>query len=127
MSNAETEVLAFFKEWEPSLQAMLDAMNTRFTDETVWENVGMSRTVGAAEAVGFMEKFADQTAIATGDVEVHHVSSAGNVVLTERTDNFYAADGTKLIAIRLMGVFEMNGPKIVAWRDYFDTASLAAA
>jgi limonene-1,2-epoxide hydrolase len=26
------------------------------------------------------------------------------------------------VSIKLMGVFEMDGSKIVAWRDYFDTA-----
>jgi len=116
------EVLAFFEEWKPTLGDMLASMERRFTDTTVWENVGISRTTGFAEAKGFMDAFAQMKPIESGEVIVHHAAAAGNVVLTERTDNFYDKDGNRIVSIRLMGVFEMDGPKIVAWRDYFDTA-----
>ena len=46
----------------------------------------------------------------------------GNVVLTERTDNFHDKDGNLSVSLVLMGRFEMDGPRIVSWRDYFDTA-----
>jgi len=122
MNSALAEVLAFFEEWKPTLADMLASMEKRFTDETVWENVGLSRTVGFAEAKGFMEAFAQMQPIESGEVIVHHAAAHGNVVLTERTDNFHDRDGNLIVSIKLMGVFEMDGPKIVAWRDYFDTA-----
>ncbi|MDE2563107.1 MAG: nuclear transport factor 2 family protein [Sphingomonadales bacterium] len=120
--SALAEVLAFFDEWRPSLADMLASMERRFTDSTVWENVGVSRTVGFAEAKDFMDAFAKMKPIERGEVIVHLSAQVGNVVFTERTDNFYDKDGNQIISIRLMGVFEMDGPKIVAWRDYFDTA-----
>ncbi len=119
---ALTEVLAFFEAWRPSLAAMLAAMEQRFTDATVWENHGIARTTGFAEAKGFMDAFVAMKPIEYGEVIVHHAAAAGQVVLTERTDNFYDKAGTLIVSIRLMGVFEMDGPKIIAWRDYFDTA-----
>ena len=122
MRDALTEVLAFFDEWKPTLADMLAAMERRFTDATVWENHGLSRTVGFAEAKAFMEGFAQIKPIESGEVVVHHAAAAGNVVLTERTDNFYDKDGKLIVSIPLMGVFEMDGPKIIGWRDYFDTA-----
>ncbi|CAH0498341.1 limonene-1,2-epoxide hydrolase family protein [Novosphingobium sp. CECT 9465] len=122
MSDPVTEVLAFFDEWKPTLAAMLTSMEKRFTDETVWENVGISRTVGFAQAKAFMEAFAGANPIESGEVIVHHIAAAGNAVLTERIDNFYDKDGNLVLSIPLMGVFEMDGPKILAWRDYFDTA-----
>lgn len=122
MSDPVTEVLAFFDEWKPTLAAMLASMEKRFTDETVWENVGISRTVGFAQAKAFMEAFAGANPIESGEVIVHHIAAAGNSVLTERIDNFYDKDGNLVLSIPLMGVFEMDGPKILAWRDYFDTA-----
>lgn len=122
MSDPVTEVLAFFDEWKPTLAAMLASMEKRFTDETVWENVGISRTVGFAQAKAFMEAFAGANPIESGEVIVHHIAAAGNAVLTERIDNFYDKDGNLVLSIPLMGVFEMDGPKILAWRDYFDTA-----
>ncbi len=122
MSDALAEVLAFFDEWKPTLADMLASMETRFTDTTVWENHGVSRTVGFAEAKAFMDGFARIKPIESGEVIVHHAAAVGNVVLTERTDNFYDKDGTLIVSLVLMGRFEMDGPRIVSWRDYFDTA-----
>lgn len=116
------EVLAFFHEWQPTMAAMLAAMERRFTAETVWENVGISRTIGFAEAKAYMESFSQMYPVESGEVVVHHAAASGNIVLTERTDNFYDKESRGLISIPLMGVFEMDGPRIVAWRDYFDTA-----
>jgi limonene-1,2-epoxide hydrolase len=51
-------------------------------------------------------------------LEILNIASAGDVVLTERTDhvNF---DG-QMVHARVMGAFEVSGDKIRAWRDYFD-------
>ncbi|MDK2757191.1 MAG: nuclear transport factor 2 family protein [Blastomonas fulva] len=122
MSDALAEVQAFFTEWRPTLAEMLAAMDRRFTNETVWENVGLSKTVGFAEAKAFMDGFAQMYPIESAEVIVHHIAAHGNIVLTERTDNFFDAMGRQIVSVKLMGVFEMDGPKIVAWRDYFDTA-----
>lgn len=122
MNDALAEVLTFFEEWKPTLADMLASMEKRFTDQTVWENVGISKTTGFAEAKAFMDGFAEMKPIESGEVIVHHAAASGNFVLTERTDNFFDLNGAKIVSIKLMGVFEMNGPKIIVWRDYFDTA-----
>ena len=53
---------------------------------------------------------------------VHHSSEneKTGVVMNERTDRFQI--GEKTVAARVMGVFELEGGKIKAWRDYFDLA-----
>lgn len=122
MNEALTEVLAFFEQWKPTLADMLASMEKRFTDQTVWENVGLSKTTGFGEAKAFMDGFGQMHPIESAEVIVHHAAAHGNVVLTERTDNFFDKDGKQIVSIKLMGVFEMDGPKIIAWRDYFDTA-----
>jgi len=43
-----------------------------------------------------------------------------------RNGNFISADGKDVMGIRLMGIFEVEGGKITAWRDYFDTAAMNA-
>jgi len=121
-ADAQAEVLAFFDEWKPTLADMLASMERRFTDQTVWENVGISKTTGFAEAKAFMDGFAQMFPIESGEVTVHHIASVGNVVLTERTDNFYDEDGKQIVSIKLMGALEMQGSNIISWRDYFDTA-----
>ena len=47
--------------------------------------------------------------------------AAGNVVMNERVDIFQM--GPKRIELPVAGVFEVNGGKIAAWRDYFDLAT----
>jgi limonene-1,2-epoxide hydrolase len=41
-------------------------------------------------------------------------------VLTERLDRFERADGSEIGAAKVMGILELDGDCIVAWRDYFD-------
>lgn len=121
--NALSEVLAFFAAWRTK-DEMVAAMRERFTPETVWENVGIAKTVGFEEAMKFTEQFSAQLQITRLEVIVHHAASAGAVVLTERTDRLFGPDGACIASIRLMGIFEMEGPRIRAWRDYSDPAVL---
>lgn len=121
MADPLLEVLAFFAEWRLAKADMVAAMRRRFTPETVWENVGVATTVGFDEAMRFLDGFDARYPFDRAEVVVHHAAQTGDVVLTERTDIFYDADGVAILSIRLMGVFHMDGPRIVAWRDYFDT------
>ncbi len=123
MAGALQEVLAFFDEWGLDRATMVEAMRARFTADTVWENVGVATTTGFDQAMAFLDGFSAHYPFERGEVIVHHAAEAGSVVLTERTDNFYDAAGRQIVSIRLMGVFEMDGPRILAWRDYFDTKS----
>src|SRR3546814_11163683 len=88
-TSAVDEVLAFFSEWGPTIKDMRDSMERRFTPETVWENVGASKTVGSEQALAFTDAFNAQMSVARAEVIVHHIAAAGNAVLTERTDLFY--------------------------------------
>jgi limonene-1,2-epoxide hydrolase len=125
MSQPIDEILAFFTEWN-SMEAMYDSLRRRFTAATVWENVGFAKTTGAEEAVAFMQAFDAQMKLARGEVITHHIAAAGNVVLTERTDIFYDRAGKAVLTIPLMGIFEMDGPHVLAWRDYFDVNMVQA-
>ena len=52
--------------------------------------------------------------------EVKHQVAGGDVVMNERVDRFKV--GGKDVSVRVVGVFELRGGKIAAWRDYFDLA-----
>ncbi|MEM9879804.1 MAG: limonene-1,2-epoxide hydrolase family protein, partial [Pseudomonadota bacterium] len=54
-----------------------------------------------------------------------HIAENGNVVMTERIDRFALASGAH-IELPVMGIFEVEGDKITAWRDYFDLAQFSA-
>jgi limonene-1,2-epoxide hydrolase len=117
------EVLAFVSEWA-TVPEMRRSFLARFTPETVWENVGAATTVGGEEAVALLDALNAKEGIVRGEVIVHNIAAAGNVVQTERTDIFYRADDSVAASIRVMGIFEMDGSRILGWRDYFDPRGL---
>ena len=51
-----------------------------------------------------------------------HVASAGDVVFTERIDKL--SFGGRDVELPVAGVFEVDGERISAWRDYFDVQQL---
>lgn len=58
------------------------------------------------------------------DWQTINIAVAGNIVLTERIDNF-VINGTH-VSLPVMGTFEIVDNRIAAWRDYFDLASYKA-
>lgn len=126
MATPVETVTAFFAEWDKSSDAIRAAFRRYFMEATVWENVGVSTTTGVDEALALMDSFETGFGLATMRIDMLQIAAAGNVVLTERIDRIIGADGTESLAIRLMGVLEVEDGKIINWRDYFDTAALAA-
>lgn len=123
MTAAEETVSAFLAECGKGKSAMMEAFRTYFTPETVWELIGFSRTVGADEAVAVMEAVQESHGMDCMVVETLAIATQGNKVLTERIDNVCKADGEYLMSTPTMGIFEVEGGKIIAWRDYYDTAT----
>jgi limonene-1,2-epoxide hydrolase len=117
-------VTAFCAEWGKSEQAMFDSFRRYFTPTTVWENVGLATTTGIDEALALMQGFAGVATIGVGMVSI---AAVGNKVLTERIDRMIDADSKEMMAVRLMGIFEVEDGKIAEWRDYFDTAVMTQA
>jgi limonene-1,2-epoxide hydrolase len=114
--SAENEkiVADFCKAWSRmNLDEILDFM----TDDAVYHNIPMAPAKGktAIRAVveGFL-KMADAI-----DFKIGHTASTGNVVMNERVDSFVYKGGKKG-SVPVVGVFEVTGGKISAWRDYFD-------
>lgn len=124
MTTPIETVTAFLAEWDKSREAMLASYQAYFTPETIWENVGMSTTTGIDEAIALLGQFDATYDVKTVGVDMINISAAGNVVMTERVDRLIAAAGHEVMAIRMMGVFEVENGKIVYWRDYFDTAAI---
>jgi limonene-1,2-epoxide hydrolase len=114
MSNSDT-VTAFIESWAGR---DIDTIMDFFAEDAVYHNVPMDpANVGKEQiraVIGMFMK--DPTRV---EWEVHHqAETADGVVLNERTDRFWI--GEHLIALRVMGTFELADGKITAWRDYFD-------
>jgi limonene-1,2-epoxide hydrolase len=102
------------------------AVDTYFTADTVWENHGLLTTTGPEEALGFYRQFGGQTGMAGMKIDVLAIAetsgeSGGAKVLTERIDWILDAAGQAVMKVPVMGIFEIAGGRITAWRDYFDT------
>jgi limonene-1,2-epoxide hydrolase len=102
----------------------LDTIMGFFTDDAVYTNVPIDPPNQGSEAIrktiegfiGMAEKI---------EFVVHHqTENAQGVVMNERTDRFLIGD--KWAEAPVMGVFEIEGGKIKAWRDYFDLAQFSA-
>jgi limonene-1,2-epoxide hydrolase len=116
MSDAASIVREFCAAWEArDQQRIVDS----FTDDGVYHNIPMQPAVGKDAIKGLLSIILGPAK----DVrfEIKHIAADGDVVLTERLDTF-DIDG-KTITLPVMGVFELRGGKIAAWRDYFDLAT----
>ena len=113
MSHSDI-VRDFIGAWE---RRSIDGILALMTPDVRYLNVGMPEMVGhdqvRAGLTGFLA--------ASNEVRwtVHHIAeTADGAVLTERTDVFQM--GPRTVSLPVMGVFEFQGDKIKAWRDYFD-------
>ncbi len=125
MSTPADTVRTFLSMWETP-GGIEKSLRDYFTAATTWENVGMSVTTGPDEAMAVMQGFSAALGMATMWVENLHICASGDTVLTERIDHVRDGAGKTLMSIRVMGAFDVRDGKILAWRDYFDTAGLAS-
>ncbi|MFA5629923.1 MAG: limonene-1,2-epoxide hydrolase family protein [Porticoccaceae bacterium] len=124
MNNNIDTVRNFFHAWGRSTDDLRSAVNTYLSPDAVWENIGMSVTTGPQEIITFLEKYLSGAKLATFDVEILHIAGSGDTVFVERVDRAVKLDGSVRPSpvVRVVGVFDLKDGKIVAWRDYFDTA-----
>jgi limonene-1,2-epoxide hydrolase len=118
-------VTTFLARWDKP-GGLDQAIRDCFTPDTVWENVGMATTTGPDEAIALNAQLARTMGFVTIRVDNLAVAETGNKVLTERVDHMVDADGRTLFSAPVMGIFEIEGGRIAAWRDYFDSAGAAA-
>ncbi|MEL4887265.1 nuclear transport factor 2 family protein [Pectobacterium betavasculorum] len=102
------------------------AVRRWLTPNTQWVNVGVSVTTGIEEAIAMIDELEKTMGISTVHIDMLAIAADGTRVLTERLDRFERSDGTEIGRVTLMGIFEVEGDKIVAWRDYFDVNALQA-
>jgi limonene-1,2-epoxide hydrolase len=100
------------------------AVRRWFTPETRWVNEGVSVTTGINQAIEMIDGLEEAMGISTVHIDMIAIAADGPRVLTERLDRFERADGSEIGRLMIMGIFELEGDKIVEWRDYFDVTAL---
>jgi limonene-1,2-epoxide hydrolase len=92
-----------------------------FTDDAVY-NMPMPPVQGKAGIRTVLDMFL-KPAESVEFIVLRIGEDEEGAVLTERLDKFSL--GGKNVELPVMGVFEIEGGKIAAWRDYFDMAAWA--
>ncbi len=125
MSPTET-VKAFFHCWSQGRERMFGSLHDYLSPDAVWENVGLSRTVGPDEAEAAFRAFGPVQDCQRMDVEYIAVAETGDLVMTERVDHVIDKEGKISLSVRVAGVLRVEQGKITEWRDYFDTLPFAS-
>lgn len=113
------------------VQKMIDAWDARdwklvtklFTDDGVLHSMMLEPIVGR-ENIGKRIDLLG-AGISAITLHIHAMSVTGNTVFIERTDDFVFNGHHGQVPV--VGVLEVEGDKIKAWREYYDRAELVAA
>ena len=111
--SAQTVVQSMLAAWSPMDIAKIADF---FTEDAVYVNVPTSTVRGQAELRASLAQI-EQVSSAHA-FEILKVAAAGGLVFAERIDRYEIAG--QPFAPPVVGVFEVRGGKIAAWRDYFD-------
>jgi limonene-1,2-epoxide hydrolase len=126
-ADNEQFVRDFFAAMGPTLEDFKRDYRDRMAGDVVWETVGLPAHRGRDACLAYLDDLHARTGMTHCTIEVLNIASVGDVVLTERVDSMYRADGTKIMEFRLMGALELCDGLIVRYTDYLDTAPIAAA
>jgi limonene-1,2-epoxide hydrolase len=126
-ADNEQFVRDFFAAMGPTLEDFKRDYRDRMAGDVVWETVGLPAHRGRDACLAYLDDLHARTGMTHCTIEVLNIASVGDVVLTERVDSMYRADGTKIMEFRLMGALELLDGLIVRYTDYLDTAPIAAA
>jgi limonene-1,2-epoxide hydrolase len=118
LETIEAFVAAFVTAWPTGDARVLAEF---FTEDAQYRNGPLEPVVGRTAIVAALEAVMEVGGRVS--VDVVHVVAEGRLVMTERVD-YLELDGKRL-ALPVAGVFELEGPRIKAWRDYFDLAEIA--
>lgn len=113
-------VTEFCAAWE---RMDADELAGYFTDDGVYHNIPMEPAEGRDAIRELLVGM--KSMISSIRFDIHRQVVNGTLVMNERTDHLVMGD--KTIALPVVGVFELEGDKIRAWRDYFDMAQFTGA
>lgn len=121
----ERLVREFFKGMGPTLDAFRQTFREYMADDVVWESVGFDRHEGLEDSLAYLDTLNQLTGLEYCTIEILHMASAGDVVLTERVDKMFRKDDSLILDFRIMGALEVRDGKLVRYTDYLDSLGTA--
>lgn len=115
MSNMQI-IKDFIQAWNDN---DLDRAADMLSENVIYHNIPMDVVEGRENVRAGIKGMGPLKAI---DWQLLNIAENGDVVLTERIDDFHFTDG-KLVSMPVMGTFKIVNGEISEWRDYFDLAT----
>lgn len=127
MTKAEQTVRRLLASFEKDIQDLESEFHECLAHDVVWEQNPVPPSTSPAEAAQLMRGFVESTEYARSRIEIRTLLATDDVVMVERDDHLLRADGSTMVTVPVMGVFELNSRSQVAkWRDYFDPGPFLA-
>lgn len=123
--HPEQIVTEFLGAWAGNVDTLRGSFHDYLADDVVYENVDLTHTTTRDDALKLIDNFLPGLDHIT--IDMLAIAVSGNKVLTERIDYLRDKNDKVLSEIRVMGIFEVEGDRITAWRDYFDMRPFAPA
>lgn len=99
----------------------VDAATSLIHDDLVWKNTGLPTIRGGRRIAGMLREMARRGI--TCELQIHHLgATAGNVVLTDRTDVIRL--GRWSTSFPVQGTFEVSNGQVVLWDDHYAMGSV---
>ncbi|MEJ2410943.1 MAG: limonene-1,2-epoxide hydrolase family protein [Novosphingobium sp.] len=95
--------------------------------EAIWQNTGFPDAVGKPAILDLARRFLEAVPAPFARIEILHISSDGDVVLTERVDHVLNDDKSLCHSSKIMGAFEVKDGLIKRWSDYFNPSDFPIA
>jgi limonene-1,2-epoxide hydrolase len=121
-STEQELVQRFFERWAVSFDEMCAAFAETFAADCYWDQRPLAATTGPEPALRFLRRARLLMGLERAEVELISIASAGAIVHTQRIDRLYARSGALLTEVPVSGVLEIADQRIVAWKEYFDSA-----
>ena len=100
----------------------IDAALGYLAPDAEYDNVPMAKAIGHDEIRNTLAMFVGPDH--PGQFEILRQAATGNIVMNERIDHLEM--NGKTLAVKVAGVWEVDGDKITLWRDYFDMGQVSA-
>lgn len=127
-SPAEQELVRrFFERWAVSFDEMCAAFDETLSADCYWDQRPLAATTGPEAALRFLRRARRWMGLERIEVELLGIASAGTIVHTQRIDRLYARSGALLAEAPVSGVLEIADQRIVAWKEYFDSAQFVGS
>ncbi|WP_242657015.1 limonene-1,2-epoxide hydrolase family protein [Mycobacterium talmoniae] len=110
--------------WESGVDGIIEAFQWYCAPDVKWINTGIPSVEGLDNCVEFLRVQARAWKFHSTRVDIRSLLAAPGLVMIERVDRVFDADGTEIFGAPVVGVLEWADGKITQWRDYFDPGPL---